>query len=456
MIEGVGMKKSITIILLTIICFISFLAKIKAISYETAPFNKDDLPSCSINMENIHKEGEKIEIKNGLGKIGLDKDSEYKRNISDEAVILYDRFVWNSNIKQYVVDSGDKENPNLARYVKLQIYFVTNQKKKAQIKNWDLVFYELEEKYSDVSEEDRYDENGNYIEEYDKMVKRAVCRVSSAKNINKNSSEYKYHYDIYIELDRGTVDFIDAELSYEKDDKTKTITQEIVVRKEPGKDSDGYILEDEIVTHTVVYKTEPTTNVDKSKYYICQSENQEKATCKKGSKIKNQKNCENKRYDSKKSCKAQLKQQGNVTMTTVLETISPTINDDDIINAGLAQGTAPSNAINCTTTKDSNGNVVTKEDGTPAKKCDINPAIECKDIASLINKYWKYIMVLAPVALILLVTVDFTKAIIGSDADALKKASKAAVNRTIAVVALCMLPFILGMILSWFDLELCI
>lgn len=65
-------------------------------------------------------------------------------------------------------------------------------------------------------------------------------------------------------------------------------------------------------------------------------------------------------------------------------------------------------------------------------------------------------MILAPVALMLLISIDFVKAIMSSDADMLKKSSYAALKRTIAVVVLLMLPVILNLLLGWFGIEFCI
>lgn len=77
-------------------------------------------------------------------------------------------------------------------------------------------------------------------------------------------------------------------------------------------------------------------------------------------------------------------------------------------------------------------------------------------ISELIEKYWSWIMILAPVALMLLISIDFVKAIMSSDTDMIKKSSSAALKRTIAVVVLLMLPVILNLLLGWFGIEFCI
>ena len=87
-------------------------------------------------------------------------------------------------------------------------------------------------------------------------------------------------------------------------------------------------------------------------------------------------------------------------------------------------------------------------------------SIQCENgdgtsIKDLIDKYWTWIMILAPIALILLISVDMLKSILSSNEDGLKKAGKNAINRTIAVIVLLFLPYILELVLGWFGLELC-
>lgn len=81
---------------------------------------------------------------------------------------------------------------------------------------------------------------------------------------------------------------------------------------------------------------------------------------------------------------------------------------------------------------------------------------ECdEEIQKLIDKYWKWLTILAPVALILLITIDFLKAVVASDENQLSKSANNALKRTIAVVVLLVLPALLKMILGWFGLNLC-
>ncbi len=77
---------------------------------------------------------------------------------------------------------------------------------------------------------------------------------------------------------------------------------------------------------------------------------------------------------------------------------------------------------------------------------------EVKDKA---HYYWAYIMVMAPIGLMILISVDFVKAITSGKPDALKKSGNDAVKRAIACIILLMLPFLLGTIFSWFSMNFC-
>lgn len=80
----------------------------------------------------------------------------------------------------------------------------------------------------------------------------------------------------------------------------------------------------------------------------------------------------------------------------------------------------------------------------------------CTEVSDLIHDYWKYVMVIVPILLIVMMTIDFFKALAKGDSDSIKKAGNNTVKRTIAAVVLLALPALLGLIFSWFGLELCI
>lgn len=112
--------------------------------------------------------------------------------------------------------------------------------------------------------------------------------------------------------------------------------------------------------------------------------------------------------------------------------------------------TAPKNA-------GTNASASLAQGGPPNSALDpSNNDAKCSDVSSLVNKYWKYVMILVPVVLILLITIDFVKAIVASDADQLKKTSSTALKRTLAAVILLILPALLSVVLNWFGLELCL
>lgn len=83
--------------------------------------------------------------------------------------------------------------------------------------------------------------------------------------------------------------------------------------------------------------------------------------------------------------------------------------------------------------------------------------LECDEsLSSFIKEIWKYFIIFAPILLIVMVTMDFFKALFSSDADLLKKASSNAIKRVVATVILLFLPLVISTILDFFGLELCL
>lgn len=82
--------------------------------------------------------------------------------------------------------------------------------------------------------------------------------------------------------------------------------------------------------------------------------------------------------------------------------------------------------------------------------------LECdNDLKDLIQKYWGWVMILGPIGLMILISIDFVKAVVSSDADMLKKSGLAVFKRTLALVILLFTPFILNLVLGWFGINLC-
>lgn len=82
--------------------------------------------------------------------------------------------------------------------------------------------------------------------------------------------------------------------------------------------------------------------------------------------------------------------------------------------------------------------------------------IQCDTgLKDFINEYWKYIMVITPILLMVMMSLDFAKAIFSSDSELVQKASSNSIKRVLAAVLLLCLPLIVDTILSFFGLELC-
>lgn len=80
----------------------------------------------------------------------------------------------------------------------------------------------------------------------------------------------------------------------------------------------------------------------------------------------------------------------------------------------------------------------------------------CTDVSDLIHDYWKYVMVITPILLIVMITIDFFQALAKGDNDSIKKAGNNAIKRTIAAVVLLALPALLSLIFSLVGLDLCV
>lgn len=131
------------------------------------------------------------------------------------------------------------------------------------------------------------------------------------------------------------------------------------------------------------------------------------------------------------------------THTTKKGTTSTSI-DGDVIGGGAASGTRKGQAKKKELETNADGEIVNSS------------ATSCTEVSDLIHDYWKYVMVIVPILLIVMMTIDFFKALAKGDSDSIKKAGNNTVKRTIAAVVLLALPALLGLIFSWFGLELCI
>lgn len=80
----------------------------------------------------------------------------------------------------------------------------------------------------------------------------------------------------------------------------------------------------------------------------------------------------------------------------------------------------------------------------------------CTDFKELIEKYWSWVVLLAPIGLMVLITLDFLKATATGDSDAISKSSTNAIKRTIATLVLLLLPLLLSTIFGMFGLGVCI
>ena len=91
-----------------------------------------------------------------------------------------------------------------------------------------------------------------------------------------------------------------------------------------------------------------------------------------------------------------------------------------------------------------------------AANVNVGEKIQCQTLQDLLDKYWTWVMVLAPIATIILITIDFVGPILAGDSgEAMKKASDRAFKRSLALVLLIMLPVIVNLLFGLFGIETC-
>lgn len=122
---------------------------------------------------------------------------------------------------------------------------------------------------------------------------------------------------------------------------------------------------------------------------------------------------------------------------------TPTSIDGDVIGGGADSG-AKKGGTKVLLKTNADGEIINSS------------ATSCTEVSGLIHDYWKYVMVIVPILLIVMMTLDFFKAVGKGDSESIKKAGNNMVKRAIAAVVLLALPALLGLIFSWFGLELCL
>ena len=85
-----------------------------------------------------------------------------------------------------------------------------------------------------------------------------------------------------------------------------------------------------------------------------------------------------------------------------------------------------------------------------------NPSFDCKGLKGLLDKVWKIILIAGPALMLIMSTIEFTKPVVGSDADALKKATSNTIKRAIALLLLMALKVIINVVLNFFGLQSCV
>lgn len=243
----------------------------------------------------------------------------------------------------------------------------------------------------------------------------------------------------YFYLNHGHVSKIEASYTYiDKDGEEKSKEKTYSIKKRVG--DTGSVSNPKITTTKFEF---PIYNKIIEGYYMCNiasSGGTNKQDCVYKKQDDSLTNCIDKPFTEWQDCNNELLHTTVTATTHEFKTTSKTKTSETtgIVSgvgeqAGLAQGTSPADGYD------------------PS-----NSSVKCKDISTIVDKYWKYVTILVPIALILLIVFDLIKAITASNDEQLKKSANAAFKRTIATVILLMLPILLDMLLGWFGLDLCI
>lgn len=76
-----------------------------------------------------------------------------------------------------------------------------------------------------------------------------------------------------------------------------------------------------------------------------------------------------------------------------------------------------------------------------------------ESVAWLLQKLLNYIKILGPTIAIVMGSIDFTKAILASDEEHMKKTQKSFVNRLIAAILLFFIPLLVSILLGFFGIT---
>ena len=101
-----------------------------------------------------------------------------------------------------------------------------------------------------------------------------------------------------------------------------------------------------------------------------------------------------------------------------------------------------------------NNNFICKEGDTLGKKDENGEDI--LTFRGLLKKYWSWVLILVPAALLVFISYDFIKSMISNDSDALKKSSTNALKRVIAGLMILLAPWFVQLIMGWFGLTFCL
>lgn len=121
---------------------------------------------------------------------------------------------------------------------------------------------------------------------------------------------------------------------------------------------------------------------------------------------------------------------------------------DDITPEIIDVQTDAANVKSSNSSSSSGGNTSSMGNLKPTKN------LTCDDsIREIVKELWGYLILLTPILVMVMGTIDFVKALGKNDSDAIKKSSVSFIKRVIALCILMYLPLLIRIIFTWFGIQ---
>ncbi len=266
---------------------------------------------------------------------------------------------------------------------------------------------------------------------------KQLCEINNKNGgigLNKKDNYMTFHFN----LTSGHVSYFIVEYNYSYDGEfSDTNSKKIHIRKKLG--DTGSVTNVAPPTPSTTSKTASVKG-----WYICSG------SCTLKNKGESLKGCKETSYYSNSTCIDGLTNAKTTKPIKDIPIITETTQETGATVKTYITGTE--SGPDAGTLKGGSRRIITDENGNVIS----GEGTSCTKVQDIIHIYWKWVMITVPVLLIVLMSIDFFKAMVSNDADAIKKAVTNVVKRTIAAVVLLALPALLSFVFGLFGLPLCI